>query len=178
VSLKGKVVGVAVVAALAIGVFTAGASSAAAATWNPSNVQMKQTGTLTFTLAGGSPKVCAGAAIVASAGGGAGSALFTAAPPTKVTCADGSWYSLWYEGAAVSSTSLFVGQPSIELASPYGFYRTAAFFGTWTNGNAVTPSKLTFTNALIGKVTKTNQEIRVSGTLDVTTAAGGLMKLE
>ena len=114
--------------------------------------------------------------------------LFTQAPsgvpPLRTgpegDCAGGTKLGLVFSGGAtlVGSTWQFSDQSfySNGRNSPWGPYHASGFYGEWVNASGGNPSRIVLTNSVIGDLpvgSWTVETLRVSGTLNVTTLAGG-----
>lgn len=103
--------------------------------------------------------------------------------PATWSCSSAGWWDMGQiveAGYDTTAARYFVqvraggGSP---LRSPWGYYETAAFKGTWVNGSGATPSTLKFENATIGLEQKDWKPTLVTGTLTAKTGSGGLITL-
>jgi hypothetical protein len=182
-------------AAVALLAITAASASAANATFvnAASPVNTKYAGTLTIAVAASSTScpinITAGQA---SNTGSPLQGLLGLAVPYGLACANGGHFGLTFFGNASKDAGVFtINQPSLGGSPIYGgnnpfavynyprsFWTLTAWSApaTWTNGNATTPSKITFNNTTIG--THAGTPIRATGNLNVTRTNNALLTLQ
>jgi hypothetical protein len=185
----------AVVAALALLAVGASAASAATATFvnAASPVNTKYAGTLTIAV-GASTTSCA-VNVTAGQASNSGSPIqgrLSLGYPFGLTCANGGQFGLTFFGNASKDAGVFTinqpapsGGPIYGGNNPFAAYNYPTSFwtltawsapATWTNGNATTPSKITFNNTTIG--THAGAPIRATGNLNVTRTNNALLTLQ
>lgn len=178
--LKGVLVAaIATTALLAGGVASA---TAAPATWSTTG-QVKQTGNLTLTLNGGSAKTCA-VNLTGTATNSGGAGLWYTGLVNSAPCVGGGsvvWTSTLFErpssdGAGNYAVELSGGGP---VSGPWSgtTWRHTATQLPFVNGGPGVSSRIVLDDVQIGYDQATYQPVRASGTLTVTTPAGGLVTL-
>jgi hypothetical protein len=180
---------IAVVVALAFGAVTV--ASASAAEWVQGQSKMKWSASTISLEKGGKVVNCSSPSMLGSP------PLLGATEWGEGGVTNSSWYaSISCEGkttfqlCACFSTEGSAGggvytvylynrwtaYPSYQ--SPFGTYGQEAAEGTFTNGSVGKPSKLAFTDAVVGYTVSGGSPITMDATFDVTTSTGGLLTLE
>lgn len=176
--------GLAIAAALTTA--TAASAHAAPAFWNPAPAgggtgYAAFAGTLTMTTTSYPATTCT--VNLGSQYANTDTGVLTTAHIQSPCAAGGKLPLLWYQGSASSNAgaySLTVTQtsPFSYLVNPwsnYGTYVQIPFTAPYTNGNATTPSKITFNNTTIGTLSGT--PVKATGTLTYRQSSGGLITL-
>lgn len=171
-----------VLSSLAVAVPTA---SAAPAAWSPLGA-VEEAGTVTLKLDGGSPVTCSNITLSGTAfAGGMWTNAFGGLSTYALTCDNGR--AFWFR--TLQNAQLVNGSYQVAGQGPSNAYEWAPFSATshyapvnytapFTNGNATTPSTITFSDTVIGTLsTDPSKPVTISGTLNVTTATGGLVTL-
>ena len=104
--------------------------------------------------------------------------------PIAVSCAGGTTMEFVHEGEAFfwegKAKLLMWPVTGFWLESPFGEYFANPLeisSATFTNGSGLTPSKVTFSEAIVGELQPSNTYLTISGTLTVTSSTGGLLTL-
>lgn len=161
------------VAVATVALTAAVASPASAVSWNAPGTA-KASGTLTFSTTGQPDKACTLANVPSlnayGAGGLTGQIVFTASCGGFVLSIHGSVSNpaSW----TFSSTGSVMG-----ANGPFGPWTQYAILRPWTNATATVPSKVGFSNTLIGNTQSGGGNTYVNGTASFTTAAGGVLKV-
>lgn len=183
--LLARSVGLVVVLSVVGLVGAVGSASATTGVFSTSG-EVNVAGSVSVTRAGGvtvqCPAFASTARIVAPS-----TFIFTQAPsgvpPLRTgpegDCAGGTKLGLVFSGGAtlVGSTWQFADGAfySNPRTSPWGGYHASGFYGEWVNASGGNPSRVVLTNSEIGTLPTGGggETLRVSGTLNVTTPAGG-----
>jgi hypothetical protein len=165
--------------------FALNASAALAEHWSTGTTLSHWKGALTVK-AGGSSVTCSSLDMRVPMWGGEGAPWDTipSGIPIAVSCTGGTTMEFVHEGRAHftggKAELTMWAVTGFWLESPFGLYfadpleiRTAAF----TNGSGLTPSKVTFSETIVGEVVESEAPLTISGTLTVTSSTGGLLTL-
>jgi len=143
---------------------------------------MKWSGTVTIKYNGGNPKTCT----IVNPGtspwsytSSNGFEVSNAGFYLSASCTGGTTLQMFAGGGAYYYTAtgyeVEIWDPASVLTSPYGNWVQWSHIVPFTNGSGATPSKATYSNTLIGRAVGGN--VTMSGTINVTTPAGGLLTL-
>ena len=172
----------------AAGLLAVSASSAAAAVhWSDPTHGMKVSGSLTVYRNGGEAKTCTTQPIGESFLEGS---FFYASTLglgyVRLNCPSSTLLGISFFGEGVAAAGggyeLVFGSPEpmpSPWLGPYSFIygEGGAPKAKFTNGNATTPSKVTFSSTYLG-VLKDLTKVTATGSLNVTTSTGGLLTLQ
>jgi hypothetical protein len=181
-----------IISALGITALMALGASPAFATvsahWNVSPTSAHWKGAVTLEAEGGSSVTCSNVDMRVETfnKSNQGYAKLTAlgGEPLTIACPNSTIFELCSEGDALfTGTQYHLNISSLVsgffLESPLGGYAPSPvehWIGVVTNGSGSTPSKITFSKEEIGKL-ENGSRLFISGTLNLTTATGGLLTL-
>lgn len=101
-------------------------------------------------------------------------------PVTQFTCTGGNLQASFlltpkYDSTTGNYILRYTASNSGGGTSPWGGSTAtgADFKGTWVNGSGGTPSTVTYSEAVVARLTSTGEPITLSGTFTVTTNSGG-----
>lgn len=149
------------------------AAPASAASWNTPG-QAKVSGTITYSSAGQSNLACtlhSASPTLNASGNGSLQGVLASTNCTNLYVQVNAWVS-----NPANWTFNNVGNQE-GYPGPYGIWYQWAFSRPWTNATATTPSKIVLNNTHIGRTVNSGADVYATGTINLTTAAGGQLKI-
>lgn len=184
---KMKVMGIAIVAALALSALVASAASASIVSAKFSSPLFKLTTTeVTIKKSGGEAKTCTLPKAIEVFAEGSSFIGSNELQTVRFSCTGGTSLRMSFNGQAKYDTVaekyyLNVADPNSQaFESPYGLYLQSTGGTnnwTWVNGSGSTSSTITLNEQWIGSTQTGSAKITMTGTFTVKTSSGGLITL-